>query len=112
MARKQQKIIVLRVPRPQLAEIAGIPEQPSTPSSEAPSPAPTPNGTNGLKPTDSMDHMSETNSTPVPLDGSMNTESGKKRKAPPPGNKKGTPNAIDGQPKPRGKPGPKKKPRK
>jgi hypothetical protein len=112
---KKQKIIVLRVSKQKLAEIAGItlPKEASTPSSAAPSPAPTPNEAGLLKNSESADQASESASTPAPLpDGSTPTENGKKRKAPASGVKRTTGQNGDGTPKPRGKPGPKKKPRK
>jgi hypothetical protein len=112
---KKTKIIILRVPKQKLAEIAGItlPKDAATPSSEAPSPAPTPNEVGLLKPADSIDQASESASTPAPLaDGSTPTDASKKRKAPASGVKRANGQNGDSTPKPRGKPGPKKKPRK
>lgn len=112
---KKSKIITLRVSRQKLAEIEGITLQKdaATPSSAAPSPAPTPNDANLLKPADSMDQASESASTPAALaEGSATTDNPKKRKGPAPGAKRALAQNGDGTPKPRGKPGPKKKPRK
>ena len=112
---KKQRVVILRVPKQKLAEIAGImlPKEASTPSSEAQSPAPITNDNILLKPTDSVDQVSESASTPAPLaDGSTPTEPVKKRKGPAPGFKRGLSQTGDSTPKPRGKPGPKKKPRK
>ena len=106
---------MLRVPKQKLTEIAGItlPKDAATPSSEAPSPAPARSEVDLLKPADSTDQVSESASTPAPLaDGSTPTEAGKKRKAPASGAKRALGQNGDSTPKPRGKPGPKKKPRK
>lgn len=112
---KKSKVITLRVPKEKLAELEGITlhKDVATPSSAAPSPAPTPSDANLLKPTDSMDQASESASTPAPpADGAAPTDNPKKRKGPAPGTKRALAQNGDGTPKPRGKPGPKKKPRK
>lgn len=113
---KKTKIIILRVSNKQrLAEATGVvlPKDAATPPSEAPSPAPTPTEAGLLKPTDSIDQASESASTPAPLaDGSTPSDNSKKRKAPGAGPKRASGQNGDSTPKPKGKPGPKKKPRK
>lgn len=109
---KKQKIITLRVPREKLATIFGItlPTEAATPSSAPQSPAPANEDTVTLKQEPSVDHMSESNSTPAP-GADASTPNSKKGK----GSAAAAKRAIgqtNGDSKPRGKPGPKKKPRK
>lgn len=109
---KKQKIIILRVPKEKLAAIAGItlPAEVATPSSAPQSPAPTNEDTATLKQEQSVDQASESNSTPAP-GADASTPNSKKGK----GSAAAAKRAIgqtNGDSKIRGKPGPKKKPRK
>jgi hypothetical protein len=107
--KKGSRIVILHLSPDRLAQFVEKPpqeEKPSTP--DAPTPAQHTNGIPELKVEASTDAASESNSTPAP-NGDAPPE--KKRKGPAPGFKRNLNLMVDGQPKPRGKPGPKKKPR-
>ncbi|KIV95818.1 hypothetical protein PV10_03424 [Exophiala mesophila] len=115
--KKLSQVVVLKVPRAFLKTL----EPPSTQDEEqqstqsvASSPAPVVEDTSSPKPLDTNDNPSESNATPAPTNGDANsTDSSKKRKGPGSGLKRslGSTFDVNGTPKPRGKPGPKKKPR-
>lgn len=114
--KKQAKIVVLKL-SPKLLQRFEPPsakeEDESTPSS-ASSPAPVAEDVATLKVPDINDNASESNSTPAPSNGDTNaSDPSKKRKGPAPGYKRSLVQMMEsnGTPKPRGKPGPKKKPR-
>lgn len=115
--KKQGKVIILKV-SPKLLQRFEPPSAPkeepeSTPSS-ASSPAPVVDDAPTLKVPEINDNTSESNSTPAPSNGDVNSsDPSKKRKGPAPGYKRSLGQMLEsnGTPKPRGKPGPKKKPR-
>lgn len=81
-------------------------------SSSAPSPPKAAEAVEDDKATSSNDYVSEQNATPIPNgDPPPPGDPPKKRKGPLPGSKRGLGQGIDNAAKPRGKPGPKKKPR-
>jgi len=107
-SKKQSKIIVLSIPPKVLQRFL----PPKEPSSVAPSPAPTVEELPKLKKVASQEYTSEANSTPLPMQDAP-SPGGTTHKQPPSVNgvKRSTPMPSDGMLKPRGKPGPKKKPR-
>ncbi|KAK5948396.1 hypothetical protein OHC33_010570 [Knufia fluminis] len=107
-SKKQSKIVVLSIPPKVLKRFLPKKESPSTASS----PAPTVEEPPKLKTVVSQEINSEANSTPLPTQ-DVQSPGGTINKIPPPVNgvKRSTPMPADGMPKPRGKPGPKKKPR-
>ncbi|KAL6252834.1 hypothetical protein RBB50_000553 [Rhinocladiella similis] len=114
--KKQGKIVVLKL-SPQLLrrfeEPATKTEEPSATSS-ASSPAPVVDDQPTVKAPDSHDNASESNSTPAPNSDVPNEDGSKKRKNPGAGSKRSLgqmASESNGTPKPRGKPGPKKKSR-
>jgi hypothetical protein len=114
--KKQGKVVVLKL-SPKLLQRFEPPstkeDDESTPSS-ASSPAPVADDASTLKVPDINDNASESNSTPAPSNGDANSsDPSKKRKGPAPGYKRSLGQMVEsnGTPKPRGKPGPKKKPR-
>ncbi|KEF57087.1 uncharacterized protein A1O9_07277 [Exophiala aquamarina CBS 119918] len=116
--KQQARIVVLKLSPQLLQRFEPAPpsakeEDESTPSS-ASSPAPAVEDLSTLKVPDINDNASESNSTPAPSNGDTNaSDPSKKRKGPAPGYKRSLGQMIEssGTPKPRGKPGPKKKPR-
>ncbi|KIX07712.1 uncharacterized protein Z518_02366 [Rhinocladiella mackenziei CBS 650.93] len=115
-SKKQGKIVTLKL----LPKLLRQFEDPSTRSevqstpSAASSPAPAVEDASTLKVPELNDNASESNSTPAPTAAdSSNADVPKKRKGPLLGSKRSLGQMLDsnGLPKPRGKPGPKKKPR-
>lgn len=107
-SKKQSKIIVLPLPPSILKRFEPKKESPSI----AASPAPTVEEMPQLKKVASQDQPSESNSTPVPTqEVSTPGAASKKKPSSTNGVKRSTPMPSDGMAKPRGKPGPKKKPR-
>jgi INO80 complex subunit Ies4 len=108
--KRQKKIIVLRLPPTTLAQF--LPTQLSI--EKTPFSISTPGAVVDEQPVinnSSNENPSESNSTPAPLtDAVIPADPPKKRKGPLPGLKRSLA-VADGTPKPRGKPGPKKKPR-
>jgi hypothetical protein len=110
---KKTKVVILRVPREKLAAIAGISlpsPDPATPSSAPQSPAPASSDTATLKQEPSIDQASEGNSTPAP-----GADASTPKKKTGNGSIAAAKRAIgqtNGDSRSRGKPGPKKKPRK
>ncbi|KAK2796831.1 hypothetical protein FQN50_009392 [Emmonsiellopsis sp. PD_5] len=102
------KPLVLKLSTALLARFPGIP--PSEPPSEQKSKASSPSSSSGAAAAvapSSADNASDAASTPAPADAH-------KRRGvpgPKPGTKRGLGQGVDAVPKPRGKPGPKKKPR-
>lgn len=108
LSKKQSKIIVLPLPPSILKRFEPKKESPST----AASPAPIAEEMPQLKKVASQDQPSETNSTPAPTQEVSTPGAANKKKLPATnGVKRSTPMPSDGMSKPRGKPGPKKKPR-
>ncbi|KAK5095855.1 hypothetical protein LTR70_003174 [Exophiala xenobiotica] len=107
-SKKQSKIIVLSIPPTVLKRFLPQKESPSVASS----PAPTVEEPPKLKTAASQEHTSEANSTPLPTQDAP-SPGGTTHKQPPSVNgvKRSTPMPADGMLKPRGRPGPKKKPR-
>lgn len=107
-SKKQSKIIVLPLPPSILKRFGPKKETPSIVSS----PAPTVEEMPQSKPVASQEQPSEANSTSIPMqDASTPGAANKKKVSSANGVKRSTPMLSDGMPKPRGKPGPKKKPR-
>ncbi|KAI1609139.1 INO80 complex, subunit Ies4 [Exophiala viscosa] len=113
--KKQTKTVILKLSPKILRRF-----QEPTPKSEeqstasvASSPAPAVDDATIVKAPENNDNASESNSTPAPATDSANGEASKKRKAPGAGSKRSLGQMIDTAdlPKPRGKPGPKKKAR-
>ncbi|KAJ9502454.1 hypothetical protein LTR99_007516 [Exophiala xenobiotica] len=115
-SKKQTKTVILKL-SPKLLrrfeEPAPKTEDQST-NSSASSPAPAADDLPTLKVPDANDNASESNSTPAPNGDTSSGDASKKRKNPSAGSKRSLGQMAaesNGTPKPRGKPGPKKKPR-
>lgn len=107
-SKKQSKIVVLALSPSALKQFGPKRESPSIASS----PAPTIEDMPKLKKVASQEVNSEAPSTPAPMtDAPSPGGASKKHPASVNGVKRSTPMPSDGMPKPRGKPGPKKKPR-
>ena len=107
-SKKQSKIVVLPLPPSILKRFGPKKESPSIASS----PAPTVEEMPQLKTVASHEQTSEANSTPIPTQEVSTPGAANKKKTPATnGVKRSTPMPSDGATKPRGKPGPKKKPR-
>ncbi|EXJ87528.1 hypothetical protein A1O3_04488 [Capronia epimyces CBS 606.96] len=114
--RKQEKIVTLKLSAKILRRFedpSARSEQQSSPST-ASSPAPLVEDASTLKVPELIDNASESNSTPAATPSDLAATDGpKKKKGASTGSKRSLAQMIDsgGLPKPRGKPGPKKKPR-
>jgi hypothetical protein len=115
---KLRKVIVLKLQPDVLAQFLPKPVPRSNfKTKSSPSLASTSNNLSAAAPvpqTSSTDEASESNSTPVPNTDQPTTDETPKKtvtKGPKPGSKRGLGLGSDSMPKPRGKPGPKKKPR-
>jgi hypothetical protein len=110
---KKSRIVIFKLSPQLLARFSSAPKKEVAKPSTPPPPASTPKVEVDEKPMSANDDPSETNLTPVPSADPTNPDQPvKKRKGPAPGSKRGLGQGVDnGQPKPRGKPGPKKKPR-
>jgi INO80 complex subunit Ies4 len=114
---KPRKIVVLKLQPDLLAEYLPKPvPRSNSKAKSSPSLASTPNNLSTAAPvpqTSSTEEASESNSTPVPNTDQTTDETSKKgsTKGPKPGSKRGLGHGSESMPKPRGKPGPKKKPR-
>ena len=115
---KLRKVIVLKLQPDLLAQFLPKPVPRSNfKTKSSPSLASTSNNLSAAAPipqTSSTDEASESNSTPVPNTDQPTTDETPKKtstKGPKPGSKRGLGLGSDSMPKPRGKPGPKKKPR-
>ena len=115
---KLRKVIVLKLQPDLLAQFLPKPVPRSNfKTKSSPSLASTSNNLSAAAPipqTSSTDEASESNSTPVPNTDQPTTDETPKKtstKGPKPGSKRGLGLGSDSLPKPRGKPGPKKKPR-
>ncbi|KAL9115930.1 MAG: hypothetical protein Q9227_000298 [Pyrenula ochraceoflavens] len=116
---KSTKVITLKLNPSLLTEFAPKPaSRRNSKIKSTPSSASTPAINDTAAPTSTLnngnasDNVSESNSTPAPANPSPQAEAPKKRgSGVKPGAKRGATLMADGTPKPRGKPGPKKKPR-
>lgn len=110
-SKKQSKVIILKL-SPSLLSRFIKPESKASPPSASLTPVNGQDEPTPVKPQASGDNASESNSTPAPTqDAPTPSDGSKKRKAPGTGPRKSTNIQIDTMAKPRGKPGPKKKPR-
>jgi hypothetical protein len=114
---KKSRIATLKLSPQLLSSFSSAPKKEVAKSSPSSQSASTPKVEVDEKPASANDDPSEMNLTPVPAvipftDSPNPDQPVKKRKGPAPGSKRGLGQGVDnGLPKPRGKPGPKKKPR-